>query len=158
MIEFQFITKWIFLISFVLVFLFLYKFVKSRVRGNLSPQMTYAISLIFVVSTIIIALLYRKEFISFLAFGLAGLVYWIVYFGYTPKWSPSFITTFFFIFLPVSLANFISIQDSIPIFSLNQYDLSGLHILSIPLELFYLEFLLSYVGVIIFETIKQKST
>lgn len=149
---------WVFILSYTLAFMFLYRLIKERLSQVQPVQLTYAFSLIFTIATIVLSVLFRKEGLAILTFAITGATYWIVYFGWTPRWSSRFVITFLFALIPTFIGNYLLfhyLQDAVYLDSID-LKLSNISIFSIPLELFYAEFFLGYISVWMMEGLAKR--
>lgn len=153
------IEKWLFSFSIPFLWLFIYEMIKTNLPNFRPIKTAYYFSFLFTVSAIVIALVYRDNYHTFTALLCAGLINWIVYFGYTPRWYPYFMISFLIIqvfsFSTQFLIDYL-MQESLMWY--DQEEIIGVNILSFPIENIYYNFLFFFSIVIVYEYLKLRQS
>lgn len=134
---------------------FIFEVIKAYFPKMGLHQFCYWFSFLFTIFTIIMAFSYRANWYSFSAFLTAGLLNWVVYFGWTPKWYNHFIVSFLITLIPFIIVNGIltgSITEA-PVVGYNESHIVGIRIGTIPLEDVFYNFSLLFPIVIIHQFI-----
>ena len=147
-------------------FVFLYELIKTTCPKFRPIRFSYYFSLLFTISAIVLAVIYRDNGFAFTALLSAGIINWIVYFGFTPRWYPYFIIVFLIAQIPLLIFNgmLTGVATNAPVIWFNESEIIGLRILTIPLEMVYYHFILLFSVVIVHEYLgnlweqKTKST
>ncbi|PKR82132.1 hypothetical protein CW751_01990 [Brumimicrobium salinarum] len=145
---------------------FIYEAVKIYSSSYRPVRLSYYFALLFTLFAIVTAVMYKDNVFTFTTFLGAGLLNWIVYFGFTPRWYPYFCISFFSVQIPLLIVNgiFMRIGKNISILHFNENKILEMKIFYTPLELICFNFLLLFSVIIIHEYFrnlwenKQKST
>ncbi len=139
-------------------FSFIYIEVKSYLSKFRPIHFSYYFSLFFTLICLATSIIYRDNIYTFTAFGIAGLINWIIYFGYTPKWYPYFIISFFVAIIPFFFLEglLLGVVTGNPLSWYNPEEIIGFRILSIPVEEFFLIFSINFSVIIAHEFLKKK--
>lgn len=136
---------------------FIYACVKAYFPNFRPVKFTYVFSLIFTLTAVTLAILYRENWYTFSALLGAGLLNWIIYFGWTPKWYPHFIVSFLITTIPFLIVNGIltGAVTPEPIVWYSEDHIMGPRIVTIPIEDVFYNFFLLLPTVGIYEWLKQ---
>lgn len=152
------IEEFLFFFTAPFAFSFIYEEIKYHFYRFRPAQFSYYFSLVFTLLAVILALLYHENKYTFTALGIAGVLNWIIYFGYTPKWYPYFIISFF-----VSMVPFLFIEGLLlgvvtdnPLSWYNLDEIIGFRVMSVPIEEFFLVFSLTFSVIIVHEFLKKR--
>lgn len=145
---------------------FIYEVVKAYFPKFRPVKFSYLFSLLFTITCIVLGVIYHDNWYTSVALFGAGLVNWIVYFGFTPKWYPYFIVAFLITQVPFLIVNGVltGVATEDPVVWYNAEEIMGFRILSIPVEDIFYNFLMLFSIVIIHEYLsnlwdqKTKST
>lgn len=146
-----------FLILLAFAFNGVYRMVQKLIKRRLI-QLAYGVSLLFILVTIALTACYWTNSTAFYIFLTVGLTYWIIYFGYTPKWSPYFMLTFLFVFPALVLVDNLLMNSSISMIKLNTENTSGIYLGEVPIEAMYLSLLVTYLSTLLYEVGKNKKS
>lgn len=136
---------------------FIYETVKAYFPHFRPIKFSYFFSLFFTILCIVLAVLYRDNSYTFSALLSAGIINWIVYFGFTPRWYPYFITAFLISQIPFLIVKSIltgQLTDA-PIVWYNAEEIIGVRIFSVPIEDLFYNFLLFFSVVIVHEYLRK---
>lgn len=152
------IEEYLILFTTSFFFSFIYEEIKSHFFKFRPVQFSYYFSLTFTLLAIILALVYHDKWYTFAALMIAGVLNWIIYFGYTPKWYPYFIIAFLvalipFLFVEGLLLGMIT-ENSLTWYNPNE--IIGFKILSVPIEEFFFFFLMNFSVIVIHEFLKKR--
>ncbi|HLV13575.1 MAG TPA: lycopene cyclase domain-containing protein [Xanthomarina sp.] len=160
------IEECLFLLTIPFVFVFLYEVIKVYFPKFRPIHFSYYFSLLFTLTAVLLAIIYRDNQYTFVTLLTAGIINWIIYFGYTPRWYPYFIITFFILLLPLFFINGMLTVSMIysPIIWYNESAIIGFRIFNIPMEQIFYNFSLFFSVVVVHEYLsylweqKTKST
>lgn len=143
----------------VLIFAFngVYRMVKKVVK-NRPIQLTYTLSLLFTLTTLALTTCYSDNSTAFYTFLVTGLIFWIIYFGYTPKWSPHFMLSFIMIFPALILVHSLLMNAAISAVELNTEKTAGIYFWEVPMEALYISFLVCYLSTLLYEWRRNKKS
>src|SRR5690554_2928481 len=158
--------KVIFFCTIPYAFVFIHETIKAYFPKLRPVRFSYYFSFLFTIIAVVLAIVYREHHYTFIALLSAGLINWIVYFGFTPRWYPFFILVFLITQIPLLIINGIlaGALAEVPIIWYNETEIIGLHFFSVPVENIFYNFLLLFPIVIIHEYLftlweqKTKST
>lgn len=117
----------------------------------------YYFSLIFTLCAFGLAIVFYENYYTFYALLGAGIVNWVVYFGYTPKWYPFFVLAFIITIIPFIVVNGIltgAITEN-PVVWYNEQHIIGSRIITIPIEDIFYNFFMLFPIVVIHEKFKE---
>jgi len=136
---------------------FIYEVIKAYFPKFRPVRFSYYFSLIFTITSIVLAVIYRDNLYTFVALLSVGIINWIVYFGYTPRWYPFFIIAFLASQIPFLIVGGLltGLVTEAPVIWYNENEIMGLYIFSIPLEDVFYYFLLFFSVVIIHEYLQN---
>ncbi|MDX1653298.1 MAG: lycopene cyclase domain-containing protein [Brumimicrobium sp.] len=137
---------------------FIYEVMKAYFPHFRPVGFAYYFALIFSLSTVILAVIFRQNFYTFYALMGAGIINWVVYFGFTPRWYPYFVVSFLVILIPFLVVNGI-LTGAItpqPIVWYNEEHIMGPRIYTIPVEDIFYNFFMLFPVVIIHEWLDRK--
>jgi lycopene cyclase domain-containing protein len=145
---------------------FIYEVVKAYFPQFRPVRFSYYFSFIFTLTCFVLAGIYYDNYYTFVALLGAGLINWIVYFGFTPRWYPYFIISFLIAQVPFLIVNGIltGVATEAPVVWYNESEIIGLRIMSIPVEDVFYNFFMLFAVVIVHEYLsnlweqKTKST
>lgn len=124
---------------------FIYEVMKAYFPNFRPAQFAYWFSLMFTITAVSLALIYSQNWYTFYALLGAGLLNWIIYFGWTPKWYPYFVISFIITMIPFLIVNGILTGAATPepVVWYNENHIMGPRIVTIPVEdIFYNFFML----------------
>lgn len=136
---------------------FIYEVVKAYFPKFRPVRFSYFFSLIFTITCFVLATLHYDNWYTSVALYGAGLVNWIVYFGFTPRWYPYFIVAFFITQIPFLIVNGVltGVATADPVVWYNPDEIIGFRVLSIPVEDIFYNFLMLFSIVIVHEYLSQ---
>ena len=138
--------------------IFIYECVKAYFPNYKGHQFAFYFAVIFSLSAIILAVIYRENWYTFSALLGAGALNLVVYFGWTPKWYPFFVVSFIITMIPFLLVNGV-LTGSLtpePIVWYNESHIIGLRIGTIPLEDIFYNFFMLFPIAILHEYFKSR--
>lgn len=124
---------------------FIYEVMKAYFPNFRPARFAYWFSLAFTITAVSLALIYSQNWYTFYALLGAGLLNWIIYFGWTPKWYPYFMISFFITMIPFLIVNGVLTGAATPepVVWYNENHIMGPRIVTIPVEdIFYNFFML----------------
>jgi lycopene cyclase domain-containing protein len=124
---------------------FIYEVMKAYFPKFRPAQMAYGFSFVFTLTAISLALIFSQNWYTFCALMGAGLLNWIIYFGWTPKWYPYFVISFIITMVPFLIVNGVltGAVTPEPVVWYNENHIMGPRIVTIPVEdIFYNFFML----------------
>jgi len=125
--------------------IFIFECVKAYFPNFRPVQFAYYFALFFTLSAVVLAIIHYQNWYTFTALLGAGLLNWIIYFGWTPKWYPHFVISFLITMVPFLIVNGV-LTGAItpePIVWYNEDHIMGPRIVTIPVEdIFYNFFML----------------
>ena len=124
---------------------FIYEVMKAYFPNFRPAQFAYWFSLMFTITAVSLALIYSQNWYTFYALLGAGLLNWIIYFGWTPKWYPYFVISFIITMIPFLIVNGVLTGAATPepVVWYNENHIMGPRIVTIPVEdIFYNFFML----------------
>jgi lycopene cyclase domain-containing protein len=133
--------------------LFIYEVIKAYFPKFKGYQLSYLFALAFTLVAVILAIIYMENWYTFSALLSAGLINWIVYFGYTPKWYSYFLVAFIITQIPFLLVNGIltgAVTEN-PVVWYNENHIIGLRIFTIPIEDVFYNFTMLFPIVVLHE-------
>lgn len=139
---------------------FIYEVIKAYFPSFRPLHFSYYFSLLFTITAITLAIIYRENWYTFSALLGAGVLNWVIYFGWTPKWYPFFIVAFLVTMLPFLVVNGILTGAATPepIVWYNAQHIMGPRIVTIPVEDIFYNFFLLFPIVGIHEWLKLRFT
>lgn len=135
---------------------FIYEVVKAYFPKFRPVKFSYFFSLIFTITCLVLGVIYNDNLYTSVALFGAGIVNWIVYFGFTPKWYPYFIVAFMITQVPFLIVNGVltGVATDAPVVWYNPEEIMGFRILSIPVEDVFYNFLMLFSVVIVHEYLR----
>jgi lycopene cyclase domain-containing protein len=124
---------------------FIYEVMKAYFPHFRPAQLAYWFSLMFTITAVSLALIFSQNWYTFYALLGAGLLNWIIYFGWTPKWYPYFVISFIITMIPFLIVNGVLTGAATPepVVWYNENHIMGPRIVTIPVEdIFYNFFML----------------
>ncbi|PKR82229.1 lycopene cyclase domain-containing protein [Brumimicrobium salinarum] len=145
---------------------FIYECVKAYFPKFRPVQFSYFFSLLFTITCLVLGIIFYDNWYTSVALIGAGLINWIVYFGFTPRWHPFFIVAFLITQVPFLIVNGVltGVATDAPVVWYNEKEIIGLRVLSIPIEDIFYNFFMLFSVVILHEYLgklwdqKTKST
>lgn len=137
---------------------FIYEVLKAYFPSFKPSRFAYYFSLGLTIGALVLAFMYSEGVYSFYGLLAVGVVNWILYFGFTPKWYPQFISSFIIVMIPFLVVNGIltgAITED-PIVWYNEKHITGIKIYTIPIEDVFYNFLMLLSVISIHEFFKQK--
>jgi lycopene cyclase domain-containing protein len=136
---------------------FIYEVVKAYFPKFRPAKFSYFFSLIFTIACFVLATIHYDNWYTSVALYGAGIVNWVVYYGFTPKWYPYFIVGFLITQIPFLIVNGVltGIATEDPVVWYNPEEIMGFRIFSIPVEDVFYNFLMLFSIVIIHEYLKN---
>ena len=136
---------------------FIYEVVKAYFPSFRPINFAYLFSLIFTLTALILSIIFRENWYTFSALLGAGLLNWIIYFGWTPKWYPYFVVSFLITLIPFLLVNGIltGAVTPEPIVWYSENHIMGPRIITIPVEDIFYNFFMLFPIVAIHEKLKE---
>lgn len=137
---------------------FIYEVVKGYLPKFIPKRFSYYFSLLFTIISIVLAIYFHENWYTFYALLGAGIINWIVYFGFTPKWYPYFIVAFLFTQIPFLIVNGILTGATTPepVVWYNEQHIMGPRIYTIPVEDVFYNFFMLFSIVVIHEWLRKK--
>lgn len=151
------IEECLFFFTIPYAFVFLYEAIKASFPSFRPVRFSYYFSLLFTITAVLLAIIYRDNWFTFSALLSAGLINWIVYFGFTPRWYPYFIVAFLIAQFPFLIVNGVltgTASDAAVIWY-NTREIIGLRIFSIPVEEVFYNFFLLFSVVVLHEYLRN---
>lgn len=135
---------------------FIYEVVKAYFPKFRPVKLAYFFSLIFTMTCLVIGVLHYDNWYTSVALFGAGILNWIVYYGYTPRWYPYFIVSFLIAQVPFLIVNGIltGVATENPVVWYNPEEIVGFRILSIPVEDVFYNFFMLFSVVLLHEYLK----
>ena len=136
---------------------FIYEVVIAYFPKFRPARFSYFFSLIFTIVCFVFASIHFNNWYTGVALLGAGILNWIVYFGYTPKWYPNFVVAFMITQVPFLIVNGIltGVATENPVVWYNPDEIMGFRVLSIPIEDVFYNFFMLFSIVIIHEYLKR---
>lgn len=136
---------------------FIYEVMKAYFPKFRPAQLAYWFSLMFTITAVSLALMFSQNWYTFYALLGAGLLNWIIYFGWTPKWYPYFVISFFITMIPFLIVNGILTGAATPepVVWYNENHIMGPRIVTIPVEDIFYNFFMLFPIVGIHEWLKS---
>lgn len=137
---------------------FIYEVMKAYFPKFRPAQLAYGFSFVFTLIAISLALIFSQNWYTFYALLGAGLLNWIIYFGWTPKWYPYFVISFIITMIPFLIVNGVltGAVTPEPVVWYNENHIMGLRIVTIPVEDIFYNFFMLFPVVGIHEWLKGK--
>ena len=137
---------------------FIYEVIKAYFPHFRPIKTAYLFALIFTVLSVTLSVIYKENWYTFYALLSAGILNWIIYFGWTPKWYPHFMTSFIITIIPFLIVNGIltGAVTANPVVWYNEAHIIGLRIFSIPIEDLFYNFSMLFTTVLIHENLKKR--
>ena len=137
---------------------FIYECVKAYFPSFRPLNFTYVFNFIFTLTALLLAIYFRTNWYTFSALLGAGLLNWVSYFGYTPKWYPHFTVSFLITTLPFLVVNGIltGMTTTSPVVWYNELHIMGPRIFTIPVEDVFYNFFMLLSVVILHEFFKRR--
>lgn len=129
-------------------FLTSFEFIKIRFKEFRPIRFSYIFSLIVSISMLVFAFTHHSYDFTFYTFVCVGLLNWVVYFAYTPKWYPYFLILFFVLAMPILLSLNL-FADNASLFNKGKV----IRVLGTPLEALALTFSGLLVACIVYESV-----
>ncbi|HLV42479.1 MAG TPA: lycopene cyclase domain-containing protein [Brumimicrobium sp.] len=151
------IEECLFFLTIPYAFVFLYENIKAYFPKLRPVRFSYYSSLFFTISAVVLAIVYRDNWFTLIVLLSAGVLNWIVYFGFTPRWYPYFIVGFLIAQFPLFIVNGVLAGSGIdvPVIWYNESEIIGIRTLFIPLEIFYYQFTLLFSVVLLHEYLRN---
>jgi lycopene cyclase domain-containing protein len=137
---------------------FIYEVMKAYFPKFRPAQLAYGFSFVFTLTAISLALIFSQNWYTFYALLGAGLLNWIIYFGWTPKWYPYFVISFIITMIPFLIVNGVltGAVTPEPVVWYNENHIMGPRIVTIPVEDIFYNFFMLFPVVGIHEWLKGK--
>ena len=137
---------------------FIYACVKAYFPKVNPVQLSYWFALLFSLSGIVLAVIFRQNWYTFSALLGAALINMIVYFGWTPTWYPKFMLSFLITTIPFLIVNGVltGIATPEPVVWYNEAHIMGPRIFTIPVEDFFYNFFMLFPIVLIHESLRKR--
>ena len=137
---------------------FIYEVMKAYFPKFRPAQLAYGFSFVFTLTAISLALVFRQNWYTFYALLGAGLLNWIIYFGWTPKWYPYFVISFIITMIPFLIVNGVltGAVTPEPVVWYNENHIMGPRVVTIPMEDIFYNFFMLFPVVGIHEWLKVK--
>lgn len=138
--------------------LFIYEVVKAYFPTFRPAQFSYYFSLVFTLTALILGIYFHENWYTFYALLGAGILNWVVYFGFTPKWYPYFIVAFIITQVPFLMVNGVltGAVTPDPVVWYNEEHIMGPRIYTIPVEDIFYNFFMLFSVAVIHELLKKK--
>ena len=136
---------------------FIYEVVRAYFPNFRPVSFSYYFSLLFTILCFVLATIHYDNWYTSVALFGAGVLNWIVYFGYTPKWYPNFIVAFLIAQVPFLIVNGVltGVATESPVVWYNPDEIMGFRIISIPIEDVFYNFFMLFSVVIVHEYLKS---
>ncbi|MEX2484367.1 MAG: lycopene cyclase domain-containing protein [Brumimicrobium sp.] len=136
---------------------FVYEVMRAYFPKYRPVNFSYYFSLVFTLSAFILSIYFVDQHYTFYGVLTAGIINWIIYFGFTPKWYPYFITSFVAVMIPFLIVNGVltGAITTEPVVWYNQSEISGIRIYTIPIEDVYYNFMMLLLVVLFHEGFKK---
>lgn len=137
---------------------FIYEVMKAYFPTFRPAQLAYGFSFVFTLTAISLALVFSQNLYTFYALLGAGLLNWIIYFGWTPKWYPYFVISFIITMIPFLIVNGVltGAVTPEPVVWYNENHIMGPRVVTIPVEDIFYNFFMLFPVVGIHEWLKVK--
>ena len=137
---------------------FIYEVMKAYFPKFRPAQLAYGFSFVFTLTAISLALVFSQNWYTFYALLGAGLLNWIIYFGWTPKWYPYFVISFIITMIPFLIVNGVltGAVTPEPVVWYNENHIMGPRVVTIPVEDIFYNFFMLFPVVGIHEWLKVK--
>lgn len=137
---------------------FIYEVMKAYFPKFRPAQLAYGFSFVFTLTAISLALVFSQNLYTFYALLGAGLLNWIIYFGWTPKWYPYFVISFIITMIPFLIVNGVltGAVTPEPVVWYNENHIMGPRVVTIPVEDIFYNFFMLFPVVGIHEWLKVK--
>lgn len=137
---------------------FIYEVMKAYFPTFRLAQLAYGFSFVFTLTAISLALVFSQNWYTFYALLGAGLLNWIIYFGWTPKWYPYFVISFIITMIPFLIVNGVltGAVTPEPVVWYNENHIMGPRVVTIPVEDIFYNFFMLFPVVGIHEWLKVK--
>ena len=151
------IEECIFFFTIPYAFVFIYELVKAYFPNFRPVQFSYYFSLLFTITAVVLAVIYHDHRFTFSVLLSVGVINWVVYFGYTPRWYPYFIVAFYIAQVPLLIVNGLlsEVAADTSVIWYNESEIMGVRIFSIPVEVMFYNFLLLFSIVIVHEFLRN---
>lgn len=140
---------------------FIYEVIKAYFPNFKPKRFSYYFSVLFTITCLSLGIINFENWYTSTALLGAGLLNWIVYFGWTPKWYPHFVVAFLVTTIPFLIVNGILTGGFTPepIVWYNEDHIIGVRIFTIPFEDNFYNFFMLFPIVMIHEwLIKKRKT
>ncbi len=134
---------------------FVYELIKAYFSKYSSVRVSYYFSFLFTLCCFILAFVYYENTYTFSAMLGAGLLNWIVYFGFTPRWYPYFVISYLFLQLFLLLVNGLIVHLGKTMVWYNENEIIGYKLFSIPIESLFCNFMMFFSIVIVHEYLRK---
>lgn len=136
---------------------FIYECVKAYFPSFRPVRFSYYFSIAFTITCLILGIVFFENWYTSVALIGAGVINWIVYFGFSPKWYPFFIVAFMITQIPFLIVNGVltGVATDDPIVWYNPDEIIGFRVLSIPIEDIFYNFFMLFSVVIIHEYLRK---
>jgi lycopene cyclase domain-containing protein len=136
---------------------FIYEVMKAYFPNFRPAHFAYWFSLMFTITAVSLALMFSQNWYTFYALLGAGLLNWIIYFGWTPKWYPYFVISFIITMIPFLIVNGVLTGAATPepVVWYNENHIMGPRIVTIPVEDIFYNFFMLFPIVGIHEWLKS---
>jgi len=137
---------------------FIYEVMRAYFPKFRPAQLAYGFSFVFTLTAISLALVFSQNWYTFYALLGAGLLNWIIYFGWTPKWYPYFVISFIITMIPFLIVNGVltGAVTPEPVVWYNENHIMGPRVVTIPVEDIFYNFFMLFPVVGIHEWLKVK--
>lgn len=138
--------------------LFIYEVVKAYFPHFKPVRFSYYFSLAFTLTALILSIYFRENWYTFSALLGAGVINWIVYFGFTPKWYSFFVTAFLITQVPFLIVNGVltGAVTPEPVVWYSEEHIMGPRIYTIPVEDIFYNFFMLFPIAVIHEWIRKQ--
>lgn len=151
------IEHYFFFVVFPYSFLFLYKWVKRYFHYYKPTRLSYILSFVFTITCIVLAFIYSDKPYAFTTLLGAGVLNWIIYFGFTPRWYSYFSIAFLLVTLPYILIDgTLTFMDKDPTTIYHEEGIIGTFIFTVPLEDMFNFFTLFLMTISIYEGLTRR--
>src|SRR5690554_6677471 len=147
------IEECLFFFTIPSAFVFILETVKAYFPRFRPIHFSYIFSLLLTVVAVVLAIFFKENTYTFITLLSVGVLNWVVYFGFTPRWYPYFIVAFLIALIPCLIVNGIlmGITTEIPTVWYNENEIIGFYLFSIPIENIFYTFLMLFSVVIVHE-------
>jgi len=136
---------------------FIYEVMKAYFPNFRPIQFAYWFSFAFTIIALALALIFHENWYTFSALLGAGVLNWVIYFGWTPKWYPYFVVSFIVTMVPFLIVNGVltGAVTPEPVVWYSEEHIMGPRIITIPVEDIFYNFFMLFPVVGIHEWLKS---